>query len=82
VSAGAIFWATMLVKVACPCGHVGVVDASTLPRELQCSRCGAGRHVEPDSGRAIVSTARFEEWLAGERPRPQARPATLRAPAR
>ena len=46
VSAGAIFLgayfsgAIVLVKVACPCGHVGLADAATLPRELTCSACG------------------------------------------
>jgi hypothetical protein len=63
----------MMLKIACPCGHVGIVDASTLPRSLVCSSCGASRHVEADQGRAIVSTDRFEEYLAGERERPQVR---------
>ena len=63
----------MMVRVSCPCGHAGVADASTLPRSLTCSACGADRHVEAGGGKAIVSTARFEEWLAGERERPQVR---------
>jgi hypothetical protein len=63
----------MLLRVACLCGHIGLVCAETLPRELVCSSCGASRHVEVDQGRAIVSTDRFEEYLAGERGRPQVR---------
>jgi hypothetical protein len=63
----------MMLKIACPCGHVGLAAAETLPRELVCSSCGASRHVEAGHGNAIVSTARFEEYLAGERERPRAR---------
>jgi hypothetical protein len=61
----------MMLKIACTCGHVGLVCAETLPRSLVCSSCGASRHVEADQGRAIVSTDRFEEYLAGEREQPQ-----------
>jgi ribosomal protein S27E len=65
---------TMMVRVECTsCGHVGVVSTSTLPRELVCSSCNDRRHVQADQGRAIVSTDRFEEYLAGERERPQVR---------
>ena len=64
----------MMLKIACQqCGHVGIVSAERLPRELQCSACGSSRHIEADQGRAIVSTDRFEEYLAGERERPQVR---------
>jgi hypothetical protein len=63
----------MLIRVTCPCGHIGLINAETLPRELVCSDCGASRRVEAGGGKAIVSTARFEEWLAGERERPRVR---------
>jgi hypothetical protein len=34
----------MMVKIACnSCGHAGIANSSTLPRELQCSRCGDRR---------------------------------------
>jgi transcription elongation factor Elf1 len=64
----------MILRIECPsCNHVGLAAAETLPRLLTCSICGASRHVEADQGRAIVSTERFEEYLAGERERPQVR---------
>jgi hypothetical protein len=72
--AGAIFWCkTMLIRVTCPCGHVGIVPAATLPRELQCSACGSRRRVEADHGKLIYSQERFAEWIAGTRERPQIR---------
>jgi hypothetical protein len=37
---------TMMAEVVCTCGHSGVVNAETLPRELTCSRCGSSRRVE------------------------------------
>jgi hypothetical protein len=46
----------MLIKIACPCGHVGVVSAESLPRDLKCWRCGASRHVDHDADACIVST--------------------------
>jgi hypothetical protein len=55
---------SMMVKVACPCGHAGVVSAETLPRELTCSRCGCSRYVQAERSARIVSTARREEWVA------------------
>jgi hypothetical protein len=61
----------MMLKIQCDCGHTGLAAAETLPRELVCSSCGASRHVEAGHGNAIVSTDRFEEYLAGERERPQ-----------
>jgi hypothetical protein len=61
----------MMVRISCPCGHVGVVCAESLPRDLTCSLCGSSRHVDAGGGKAITSTARFEEWLSGERPRPR-----------
>ena len=63
----------MMLRIACTCGHTGVVAVETLPRELMCSACGTTRYVQADQGRAIVSTDRFEEYLAGERERPRAR---------
>ena len=61
----------MILKISCPsCHHVGLADAATLPRSLTCSACGTSRCVDSSDGRAITSTARFEEWLSGERERP------------
>jgi hypothetical protein len=55
----------MMLKIACPCGHVGLVAAETLPRELVCSHCGASRRVERKDGARIVNKVAFEEWLLG-----------------
>jgi len=64
VSAGAIFLgAIVLVKVACCCGHVGLADAATLPRELRCWQCGSSRYVE--AGARITNRAAVLEWLLG-----------------
>jgi hypothetical protein len=63
----------MMLRIECDCGHVGLADAQTLPRDLRCWRCGSSRHIEAGHGAAIVSNARFEEYLAGERARPQVR---------
>jgi hypothetical protein len=35
----------MLLKLTCPCGHVGAVIAETLPRLLTCSRCNDRRPI-------------------------------------
>jgi hypothetical protein len=61
----------MMLKIVCPCGHVGLAASEILPRELTCSVCGSSRRVDAGGGKAITSTARFEEWLSGERPRPR-----------
>jgi hypothetical protein len=64
----------MLLRVACPsCSHTGLVAAERLPAELVCSSCSTPSYVAPEHGKQIVSTARFEEYLAGERGRPQVR---------
>jgi hypothetical protein len=64
----------MILRISCPsCNHIGLVAAETLPRELVCSSCSMTRHVDVSDGKAITSTARLEEWLAGERERPQVR---------
>jgi hypothetical protein len=55
----------MLIRVTCPCGHVGLVAAETLPRELTCSACGESRRVGAKDGPRIVSRVAFEEWLLG-----------------
>jgi hypothetical protein len=60
----------MMVKIACPCGHVGVVAAETLPRELQCSACGESRRVE--GGERIRNRVAFQEWLLGAPGSPRA----------
>jgi hypothetical protein len=36
----------MMLRLVCTCGHIGVVDAHSLPRELTCSACGESRRVE------------------------------------
>ena len=65
----------MMLRISCPCGHVGLTVAEHLPAELVCSGCNASRHVDAGDGRAIVSGARFEEYLSGERARPARRKA-------
>jgi hypothetical protein len=46
----------MMLKIACnSCGHAGIANSSTLPRELQCSRCGDRRHVAPKDCARIVN---------------------------
>jgi hypothetical protein len=57
----------MMLKIACTCGHVGVVDAQTLPRDLVCSACGSSRHVEAKDGARIVNRVAFAEWLLGSK---------------
>jgi hypothetical protein len=52
----------MMLKIACTCGHVGIVSAETLPRELTCARCGSSRRVEAEDGTRIVNRVAFEEW--------------------
>jgi hypothetical protein len=56
---------TMMLKIACPCGHVGLADASILPRDIVCSHCGASRRIERKDGARIVNRVAFEEWLRG-----------------
>jgi hypothetical protein len=60
----------MMMRISCPCGHTGLACAERLPRKLRCSRCGCCRYVGVEHGKAIVSNAHFEEWLAGGRGRP------------
>jgi ribosomal protein S27E len=61
-----------MLRIRCrQCDHVGLVSAEHLPRDIVCSACGSSRHIEASGGKAIVSTARFEEYLAGERARPR-----------
>jgi transcription elongation factor Elf1 len=56
----------MTLKIACPqCGHTGLVNAETLPRELRCWLCGCSRRVEAKDGARIVNWVAFEEWLFG-----------------
>jgi hypothetical protein len=54
----------MITMISCACGHVGLADASTLPRELQCSACGDRRFIAPKDGRRIENTAAREELVA------------------
>jgi hypothetical protein len=60
----------MMVKVVCPCGHIGLADASTLPRSLTCSACGESRYVE--AGSRITNRAAVLEWLLGAPGSPRA----------
>ena len=56
----------MMLKIACQqCGHIGLINAETLPRDLVCSRCGASRRVEAKDGARIVNRVALEEWLLG-----------------
>jgi len=55
----------MMLKIACPCSHVGVAPAESLARELTCSACGESRRVGAKDGARIVSRLAFEEWLLG-----------------
>ena len=53
-------------KIACQqCGHVGVVCAESLPRELVCSRCGEARQLA--DGAPIRSKEAILEWHFGGR---------------
>jgi hypothetical protein len=61
----------MMLKIVCPCGHVGIASAETLPRELTCARCGSSRRVEAEDGTLIVNRVAFEEWLFGEHKAPR-----------
>jgi hypothetical protein len=59
----------MLIRVTCPCGHVGLVAAEALPRELVCSRCGSSRHVHAkDCARIRNRVAVMERILGDARP--------------
>ena len=73
----------MLIRVTCPCGHVGIVSAETLPRSLTCSACGSSsQRVEVRDGRRMASRTAIIEWLCGaEAPRAQARVARSSDPA-
>jgi hypothetical protein len=55
-----------MLKIACQrCGHIGLINAQTLPRELRCWQCGCSRRVERKDGARIVNRVAFEEWLLG-----------------
>jgi hypothetical protein len=45
----------MMLRIACTCGHTGVVSAESLPRSLTCSRCGSCRYVKGEDGTRIVN---------------------------
>jgi hypothetical protein len=53
----------MMLKIACPCGHTGLVSAERLPAELRCWQCGISRRVE--AGARIVNRVAVLEWLLG-----------------
>ena len=54
-----------MIRIKCACGHIGLVAAEILPRDLQCSRCGDRRHVAPKDGQRVMSKLAFTEWLLG-----------------
>ena len=60
-----------MLKIACPCGHVGIVSAESLPRELTCARCGPLSHGEAEDGARIANRAAVDEWLLGEHRAPR-----------
>jgi hypothetical protein len=60
----------MLLRIACPCGHVGLANAESLPRLLTCSACGSSRRVE--GGQRIKNKVAFAEWLLGAPGSPRA----------
>ena len=62
----------MLIRVTCPCGHIGLINAETLPRDLVCSHRGASRRIEHKDGARIVNRVAFEEWLLGAPGSPRA----------
>jgi hypothetical protein len=74
VSCRGFFWFnnSVLLKIECTCGHVGLVNAEILPRELRCWQCGCSRRVEAKDGARIVSRVAFEEWLFGAPGSPRA----------
>jgi hypothetical protein len=49
----------MMLRLVCTCGHIGVVDAQTLPREFRCSACGESRRVEAAECKQIRNTTAF-----------------------
>lgn len=57
------------VKVACTCGHDGIVSAKSLPRNLTCWQCGASRRVEVRDRARIRNPVAVMERILGE-PRP------------
>jgi hypothetical protein len=55
----------MMLKIACPCGHVGLAAAESLPRSLKCSACGTSRRVEVADGKRVRSREAIMEWILG-----------------
>jgi hypothetical protein len=53
----------MMLKITCPCGHVGAVSAETLPRSMVCSACRSSRRVEVKDGRRMASVEAVMERL-------------------
>jgi hypothetical protein len=73
----------MMLKIECPCGHIGLLNAANLPRELQCSRCGASRYVKVEDGARIKNPVAVMERILGEaRPIEKERALSHEAPAR
>jgi hypothetical protein len=57
----------MLLKIACnSCGHAGIANSSTLPRDLVCSRCGSSRHIHAKDCARIRNRVAVMERILGE----------------
>jgi hypothetical protein len=61
----------MMLRIECTsCGHVGLANAQSLPRELRCWQCGSSRYVKAENCRRVASRTAVIEWLCGaEAPR-------------
>jgi hypothetical protein len=53
----------MMIRIECPCGHVGVVASETLPRAMTCSSCRTSRRVTVADGRRMASVEAVLERL-------------------
>jgi len=56
----------MMLKIACTCGHTGLVCAERLPAELRCWQCGDRRHVAPKDCARIRNRVAVMERILGE----------------
>ena len=57
---------TMMLRIACTCGHAGLVSAMTLPRDLTCLRCGCSRRVEVKNCARIRNPVAIMERILGD----------------
>ena len=58
----------MMLKIACPCGHVGLANAESLPRSL--TVLGVPGEPPRRSAARITNKVAFQEWLLGEHKAP------------